>query len=135
MNNKQLTALAVGVPVALIAVGSVATYRASVHEQICLSYENQGKLELISMRKTLTEMNSALAEISQNPFAAFAYLPMMPSWKEKADVHAKKANDWRYAYSKTCGAERRDKFVSTPEVVDHMAQITFLNNTIQSYQF
>jgi hypothetical protein len=80
-------------------------------------------------------MNSALAEISQNPFAAFAYLPMMPSWKEKADVHAKKANDWRYAYSKTCGAERRDKFVSTPEVVDHMAQITFLNNTIQSYQF
>lgn len=135
MNTKQIVALSVGVPVALIAVGSVAAYQASVHEQICLSYENQGKLELIGMEKTLTEMNSALQEISKNPFAGFAYLPLLPSWKEKGDGHVKKANDWRYAYGKTCGEARRDKFLSSPEVVGHRNRIDALNDTIQSYQF
>jgi hypothetical protein len=135
MKKPQIVALAVGTPVVLATVIGVGIYRSSVHEQTCLSYENQAKLQIEDLIKLTKEMNSALSEISRNPFAGFVYMPMLPQWQQRANDSVKKANDWRYAYTKTCGVERATKFLETPDMALKSAQLDAYRNSVNSYKF
>ncbi len=132
--TQKIVAASVAV-IAVITGGSVAAYKASVHEQICLSYENQAKNQVEGAIKVLSEMNDALGEISTNPFSAFAYMPLIPQWKEKADKFTQDGNDWRYAYSKTCGVERQDKFLATPDMKEKNARFDAFKSAVSSRSF
>lgn len=133
MNTKQLTALAVGVPVVLFTGVGVAIHRASVHEQICRSYEKQQINLLDSGISILIDMDSAMQQIRLNPFAAFGYMPMISNWKTSQEEFTKKLNDTRYAYVQTCGEGRLNKFIETSEVKDRVKSSNAIYDRIKSF--
>ncbi len=122
-NNKQQTmktpaliALAAGIPLALTAAVSVGLYRASVHEQICLSYERQGKAGMTELLNLAKEADGVLSQIQANPFSALGYMTYPAQMTEKLNEIKTKLNDTKYALVGTCGTQRFDNFIKRPDM-------------------
>jgi hypothetical protein len=118
MKKGTIAAIAATTAVVLgggVAIGT-AMYNNSVREQICLSYERQGVNNLEGSIKNLSKVYGMVQEVQQNPFMGFAYFGKLMELKEVVEQKEEQTNDWRYAYEKTCGSERVDKWLDTSEV-------------------
>jgi len=107
------TAAAATAATAILGTVGVFAYKASVHNQNCLSYEGQLSRSLNTSGKLLDEMRNMVITVKANPFAAFAYVGRVSSIQTEVVAMASKVNDTAYAYRKTCGAERHAKWVDT----------------------
>ena len=132
MKKTYKIALAIGIPVTLITAVGIGLYRASVHEQICLSYEGQTKSALTELMNTGEEADSVLAQIQKNPFAALGFMNYPTQMMDKMNKIKTKLNDTKYAYVQTCGESRFDKFISKPDVKFITDTISAYSNRIQS---
>ena len=97
-------------------VAGVLIYRASVHEQNCLSYEKQMISAANKMVNTEDKALSMLKNIQQNPFVAFGYLPQLTQMMEGVTEMNVASNNTLYAYVGTCGEKRKSDFFARPEV-------------------
>ena len=98
-------------------VAGVLIYRASVHEQNCLSYEKQIISAANKMVNAEDKALSMLKNIQQNPFVAFGYLPQLTQMMEGVTEMNVASNNTLYAYVGTCGEKRKSDFFARPEVV------------------
>ena len=98
-------------------VAGVLIYRASVHEQNCLSYEKQMISAANKMVNTEDKALSMLKNIQQNPFVALGYLPQLTQMMEGVTEMNVASNNTLYAYVGTCGEKRKSDFFARPEVV------------------
>ena len=98
-------------------VAGVLIYRASVHEQNCLSYEKQMISAANKMVNAEDKALSMLKNIQQNPFVAFGYLPQLTQMMEGVTEMNVASNNTLYAYVGTCGEKRKSDFFARPEVV------------------
>ena len=97
-------------------VAGVLVYRASVHEQNCLSYEKQMISAANKMVNSEDKALSMLKNIKQNPFVAFGYLPQLTQMMEGVTEMNVASNNTLYAYVGTCGEKRKSDFFARPEV-------------------
>ena len=97
-------------------VAGVLIYRASVHEQNCLSYEKQMISAANKMVNSEDKALSMLKDIKQNPFVAFGYLPELMQMKQQVTEMNVASNNTLYAYVGTCGEKRKSDFFDRPEV-------------------
>ena len=98
-------------------VAGVLIYKASVHEQNCLSYEKQIISAANKMVNAEDKTLSMLKNIQQNPFVAFGYLPQLTQMMEGVTEMNVVSNNTLYAYVGTCGEKRKSDFFARPEVV------------------
>ena len=98
-------------------VAGVLIYKASVHEQNCLSYEKQIISAANKMVNAEDKTLSMLKNIQQNPFVAFGYLPQLTQMMEGVTEMNVVSNNTLYAYVGTCGEKRKSDFFNRPEVV------------------
>ena len=131
MKNSTAFGIASGVAVALAAVsiGGYAAYKSSVHEQNCLSYERQMDSHLNEGVSFINELATMKRNVDSNPFMAFAYLGSIGEVQTRAEAYRKKANDLGYAYRKTCGLDRGEKFIEKPE---NKARLDYIGNVAGS---
>lgn len=132
MKKTCKIALAIGIPVSVITAVGIGLYRASVHEQICLSYEGQTKSALTELMHTGEEADNVLAQVQANPFAALGFMNYSTQMMDKMNKIKTKLNDTKYAYVQTCGESRFDKFISKPDVKFITDTISAYGNRIQS---
>ena len=118
--------------VAAIA-GSVLVYRASVHEQNCLSYEKQTVLQANKMVNTEDKALSILKDIQQNPFIAFGYLPQLTQMMGEVTEMNVASNNTLYAYVGTCGEKRKSDFFARPEVASVFNAVIYKAAEIQNF--
>ena len=128
MKNSTAFGIAGGVAVALAAVsiGGYAAYKASVHEQNCLSYERQMDSHLDEGVSLINELSTMKRNVDSNPFMAFAYIGQIGEIQMKAEGWHKKMNDTGYAYRETCSLDRAQKFIDEPENkarLDHIISV------------
>jgi hypothetical protein len=124
MSSKQVYALSGLVILAIIGGGTLA-YRASVHEQICLSYERQLSAQLDAMTAIAEKASDMKKAVSANPFAGLAILgEIMPLVNQ---INSKKAemNNTAYALKGTCGEGRTKKIAKDLKPkYDHLMTVT-----------
>ena len=118
--------------VAAIA-GSVLVYRASVHEQNCLSYEKQMISAANKMVNAEDKALSMLKDIQQNPFMAFGYLPQLPQMMGEVREMNVASNNTLYAYVGTCGEQRKSDFFARPEVASVFNAVIYKAAEIQNF--
>ena len=112
---------------------SVLAYKSSVHNQICLSYEAQiGNVES-SQTRTMGEMVKLMEGIKVNPLLAFSFAPKVMSLIGEGNGFKVEMNNTMYAYTKTCGWDRRLKFLSSPGMVAKTEAFTTAYNLIQNF--
>ena len=131
LTRNQLIALGTVGAVAVTGL-SITAYNASVHEQVCLSYERQLNTEFDKGIAILQEVNGAVSMVSENPFAAFGLLGQMGELMGRANQFKATANNLKYAYVGTCGQDRFNHFVSTPNVKSKVDTISRLADSIHS---
>lgn len=130
--SKSQKVLFAGGATFLTLVTGIGLHRASVHEQNCLSYENQAKATLNETLALSKEADGVLAQIQANPFAAFGFMAYPTQMMERTSKVKEKLNDTKYALVKTCGADRFNRFVSTPEVKLVVSQLEMYRDSIQN---
>jgi len=129
--NRSQAIMAISAAVLFVG-GGYGTYRWSVHNQICLSYERQMEEQLSKMGDIMTQMVGAMAQINENPFAALGLMGMVgPLMQETTSVKTS-TNNTRYAYLKTCGEERKDKWAKKESVVKKREQIEIQSKELES---
>jgi len=102
--------------VGFVSLAGSIIYKASVHEQICRSYERQLVTGGEKGANMLTEMIGMSATIKQNPFAVFGFLGQLGPLMQRAVDFKSQMNNTLYAYVGTCGELRRSEWVNRPEV-------------------
>ena len=107
------TAAAATAATAILGTVGAFAYKASVHNQNCLSYEGQMNNTINTTTKLVDELQGIIDEVNANPFAAFAYVGRVSSIQTEAVAMTAKMNNTVYAYRKTCGAERHAKWAET----------------------
>ena len=110
---KKQAIIAATAATAILGTIGVSAYKASVHNQNCLSYEAQLSSSINTSGKLLDEMRDMITTIKANPFAAFGYMGRVSSIQTESVALAGKINDTTYAYRQTCGAERNAKWLET----------------------
>ena len=133
MKINPTIALIAGAFAVALPIAGVASYRASVREQACLSYERQGIVMLDKTTKVAQKVQDAALQVKANPFAALGLLPMVTGWGQEMDEINGDLNDWKHAYVGTCGAERHAKYTETEAVRDRVARLTNLSRSLQSF--
>jgi hypothetical protein len=115
---KVTLKIVAGVTAALVAVGTAGTllYKASVQEQICLSYERQSTSQYNSLANKFEKAASISEQVRANPFAGFALLGDMFTIAQEVKTTTTQINNTKYAYVKSCTQARFDKFVQTVEI-------------------
>ena len=115
LTRTQTIAAAVAGAVVVVA-GGAAIHAASVREQNCLSYERQSLAGLTKMNGLMTKAEGMMAMVNENPFAAFGLIGELMPLKSDLEATQKSLNDTKYAYVKSCGEARFNKFVDSPAV-------------------
>jgi hypothetical protein len=128
MKNSTAFGIAGGIAVALSAmsIGGYAVYKASVHEQNCLSYERQIDSKLDEGVSFIDELATMKRDVDSNPFMAFAYLGKIGEVQMRGEAYRKAANDLGYAYRGTCGADRAGEFIDRPENKGRLGHISYV---------
>jgi hypothetical protein len=99
-----------------VSLAGSIVYKASVHEQICRSYERQLVATGEKGANMLTEMIGMQTTIKENPFAVFGILGQLGPLMQGALEFKSQMNNTLYAYVGTCGELRRVQWVNQPEV-------------------
>ena len=129
MKSKQIYAIAALASLIAIGGGTLA-YRASVHEQICLSYERQLSAELDALSSIAEKASNMKKAVSANPFAAFAMLGELMPMVSQINDKKTEMNNTAYALKGSCGAERMNNLgKKLKPKYDHLMSIT---STLQS---
>ena len=127
-NSVKIAAIAttgfIGASITATVVG-VLVYRASVHEQNCLSYEKQMISAANKMVNAEDKALSMLKDIKQNPFVALGYLPELMQMKQQVTETNSASNDTLYAYVGTCSEKRKSDFFNRPEVASVFNKIIY----------
>lgn len=129
LTRNQLIALGAVGAVAVTGLG-VAVHKASVHEQICLSYERQLSTAFDDGIDVLQQTSQAQKMVDANPFAALGLFGQMGELLGRATQFVTTINNTKYAYVGTCGQPRFDHFVSVPAVKSKLETINTLANSI-----
>jgi hypothetical protein len=116
MKNTIKIVGTVAAAVGFVSLAGSIIYKASVHEQICRSYEQQLVTGGEKGANMLTEMIGMSATIKQNPFAVFGFLGQLGPLMQRAVDFKSQMNNTLYAYVGTCGELRRSEWVNRPEV-------------------
>jgi hypothetical protein len=116
MNNTIKIVGTVAAAVGFVSLAGSIVYKASVHEQICRSYERQLVATGEKGANMLTEMIGMQATIKENPFAVFGILGQLGPLMQGALEFKSQMNNTLYAYLGTCGEHRRSEWVNRPEV-------------------
>lgn len=124
-------AMAGGAAIVAAIVGGVAIHRASVHNQNCLSYENQLSNRLDQGVSIINRLDSMMAQIRTNPFSAFILIGEVGKASTEADTYKHALNDLRYAYDNTCGVDRVNKFLDRKDVKD---RVNYIEKVAASFQ-
>ena len=131
LTRNQLIALGTIGAVAVTGL-SVTAYNASVHEQVCLSYERQYDAKLDKGISILQQANAGLSVIKSNPFAALGLLGQMSGLMSQAAQFKAETNNLTYAYVGTCGRDRFSRFIIAPSVVSKLATVNRLVDSLKS---
>lgn len=123
LTQTQTIAAAVAGTLAVVGLGA-AVHSASVREQNCLSYERQSLAGLTKMNGLIAKADGMMEMVNENPFAAFGLIGELMPLKSDLEATQKSLNDTRYAYVKSCGEARFNKFVERPDV---KAQVDLAN--------
>jgi hypothetical protein len=126
-------AMGVGAAIVLGGVGAVAAYKASVHNQNCISYENQLSERLSEGVVIIDKLHSMMVQINANPFTAFVYMGEVGKVGTEANTLKSSVNNLRYAYDNTCGADRVNKFLDRKDVKDRADYVSRVSARIQSF--
>ena len=128
--TQKILAGFIGASVTATLAGTLI-YKASVHEQICRSYENQLDASLAKSADMLTEMVGILYDLQQNPLTAFASMGRVLPLSQGAREVTSQINNTFYAYVGTCGQNRKVQWGSQPKVMSLFEQIQVQNTEIQ----
>ena len=116
MKNTVKIVGTVAAAVGFVSLAGSIVYKASVHEQICRSYERQLVATGEKGANMLTETIGMQATMKENPFAVFAILGQLGPLMQGALELKSQMNNTLYAYVGTCGEPRRSEWVNRPEV-------------------
>jgi hypothetical protein len=132
---KTSIKIVAGVTAAVLGAGLLGTgiYRASVHEQICRSYERQAISEANQAINFLDETITILTTIKETPLAALGYVSQLGPMNQRSVAIKAARNNTLYAYDGTCGQNRRLEWVARPEVKSVFDRLTEKANTVRYF--
>ena len=132
---KTSIKIAAGVTAAVLGASIVGNgiYQASVHEQICRSYERQAISEANKAINFLDETINIIQTIKGSPLLAFGYLGQLgPMGQRSAEIKTAR-NNTLYAYDNTCGQNRRLEWVARPEVKSVFDRLNGKANFVKNF--
>jgi hypothetical protein len=132
---KTSIKIVAGVTAAVLGAGIIGNgiYQASVHEQICRSYERQALSEATDAIVFLDKTINILTTIKESPLSALGYLGQLgPMNQESVEIKTAR-NNTLYAYDGTCGQNRRLEWVARPEVKSVFDRLTEKANTVKNF--
>ena len=116
MNNTIKIVGTVAAAIGFVSLAGSIVYKASVHEQICRSYERQLVTTGEKGANMLSDMIGMQSTMKENPFAVFGILGQLGPLMQGALEFKSQMNNTLYAYLGTCGELRRTEWVNRPEV-------------------
>jgi len=134
---KTSIKIAAGVTAAVLGASIVGNgiYRASVHEQICRSYERQAISEANKAINFLDETITILTTIKESPLTAFGYLGQLGPMNQRSVEIKTTRNNTLYAYDNTCGQNRRLEWVARPEVKSVFDRLNGKANFVKNFSY
>ena len=115
LKNLPRTQLIAATAVVLSALTGLvcAAYKASVHEQTCLSYERQINKDFDKTIAIMNKLKGMQDMVQQNPFAGLMIMGEVGSLLSQLNDIKINLNNLRYGYVGTCGRPRFENYIKT----------------------